>query len=112
LFGAGASNGSGSDVSPHCPPLGRDLFNELTIYFPTSWGSRLPSLLSETFRKDFEEGMEQLVNSKFSAIVPLLMRNMSEYFVKFRPAGESNLYIRFIKELRPILNDIQFSTIN
>lgn len=112
LFGAGASFGSGDDVYPYRTPLGRDLYAKLQTYFPTTWGDKVPSFLDRVFKKDFEKVMEQLVNSEFSTLVPLLMRNMSEYFVEFRPTRDSNLYIRFIKELKPILNDILFSTLN
>jgi hypothetical protein len=97
LFGAGASFGSGDDVYPYRTPLGRDLYAELQTYFPTTWGDKVPSFLDRVFKRDFEEGMEQLINSEFSVLVPLLMRNMSEYFVEFRPTKGSNLYIRFIK---------------
>jgi len=37
---------------------------------------------------------------------------MAEYFVEFRPADDSNLYLRFVRNARPIIREIHFSTLN
>jgi hypothetical protein len=94
LFGAGASRAC-DDICPYQPPLGKDLYNELASYFPLTWG-RLPTTFHREFQNDFEMAMDKLTRSEeFSLNVPLLMRNMAEYFIEFRPTDDSNLYIKF-----------------
>jgi hypothetical protein len=88
------------------------LFNQLRIVFPSTWGS-LPSLLSETLTKDFEEGMGQIFNSDFSIQIAALMRNMAEYFCQFQISSFSeNLYSCLLDTLKPSLDKIVFSSLN
>lgn len=111
LFGAGASHGSG-DAHPYQTPLGVDLFQELSTYFPLTWG-RLPKRLADLFEINFEDAMDKFIHSgKFSTNIPTLMQNMAEYFVDFKPSNDSNLYIKFLKDLKGLLDNISFSTLN
>lgn len=57
--------------------------------------------------------MYRLVTSQdTSTKVAGLMRNMAEYFVKFSPLDDSNLYVSFVKELKSKIDEIVFSTLN
>jgi len=111
LFGAGASHGAG-DIIPEAPPLGFQLYRELSKIYPMSWGS-LPSSVGKEFEKNFEFGME-IVYDKYSQIVAELMRQLATYFIQFRPYSGSSLYCKLIKILREqgLLGDVVFSTIN
>jgi hypothetical protein len=44
--------------------------------------------------------------------IPSLMRSMAIYFCKFRPTNSSNLYTKFLTNLRNSIDDILFSTLN
>lgn len=111
LFGAGASTGSGN-VLPYDPPLGNQLYHELVAYFPRTWGN-LPTELDKKFQINFESAMDEFIHSgNFSMNIPLLMRQMAEYFVDFKPSNDLNLYVKFLKELKPYLKKITFSTLN
>lgn len=44
--------------------------------------------------------------------VPPLMTVMAEYFCGFQPRNKSNLYNRFLHELRDTIQEIMFSTLN
>lgn len=59
LFGAGASYGSDS---ANTPPLGSDLFSELSRFNLPGWGA-LPGGLVKVFKADFEKGMVQVAES-------------------------------------------------
>lgn len=112
LFGAGASFGAGS-VVPERPPLGNQLFLELSKCFPAGWGA-LPVEVRALFSESFEQGMAHLW-ANYSQVVPELMQQMAIYFVQFRPlALGSTLYCRLIADLseRRSLNSITFSTLN
>ena len=74
LFGAGASYGAGH-MLPKAPPLGKDLYKELTRYYPPSWGS-LPEEIKTSFETGFEQGM-QVLWDKYSSNIALLMRHMT-----------------------------------
>jgi hypothetical protein len=88
--------------------LGGELYLELRSYFPLTWGRLLPA-----FNKKFEENFEVGMQSVFATPdVPLLMRNMAEYFCEFRPVSDSNLYLQFLTHLKPLIKDIVFSTLN
>lgn len=95
LFGAGASNGSGS-ISPEAPPLGGNLYAELRRVLP-SWNN-LPANVTIAFNKSFEDGM-QVLWENYSTHVPELMRRMAVYFAQFRIKGSDNLYQRFVKDI-------------
>ena len=113
LFGAGASHGSGP-TQLGTPPLGNQLYAELTRAFPGSWGS-LPTIVDAEFiGRTFEAGMEKLWSNHSSA-VPVLMRHMTLYFAQFRPAADSNLYSRFISSIRSSkgsLTDMVMASLN
>jgi hypothetical protein len=113
LFGAGASYGSG-DVIPYPPPLGKELYNKLKFDYPHTWG-KLPEKVDEKFTENFEVGM-QLIWEAYPNDVPQLMRNMAEYFSRFNPPpannSSSNLYVKFLGELKPLINNILFSSLN
>lgn len=61
LFGAGASNGA-IRVDPYCPPLMRELYDELAKCYPNEWGltSRL-SPHADQFRDNFEATFSEVV---------------------------------------------------
>lgn len=55
LFGAGASKGAGH-VSPKCPPLMCELYNELAKDFPQDWGPESSlAVHADKFRENFEQ---------------------------------------------------------
>lgn len=112
LFGAGASNGAGH-VLPKAPPLGKDLYKELTHYCPPSWGS-LPEEIKASFETGFEQGMRVLWD-KYSSGIALLMRHMTLYLAQFRPDGShQDLYSRLLQELKRAgtTSGVLFSTLN
>lgn len=112
LYGAGASFGSGK-VEPAVPPLGNDLFDVLSRLFPTSWG-KIPKDLSLVFRDNFEHGMEQIIQSNYSA-VNLLMQKMAIFFADFNLSDNgNNLYIEFFETLKEksLLKNTVISTLN
>ncbi len=95
LFGAGASFGGG-DFLPERPPLGNQLFAELSRCFKGSWGA-LPTDAAAAFTDNFERGME-MVWENWSHAVPTLMQHMAIYFVQFRPRSPgTTLYCRLIQ---------------
>ena len=54
LFGAGASKGA-MHILPHCPPLMRELYDELGKYDPNEWGpSSRRSAYADRYRRNFE----------------------------------------------------------
>jgi hypothetical protein len=61
LFGAGASKGA-THILPYCPPLMRELYDELAKYDPDEWGpaSQL-SAYADKFRRDFEATFSEVV---------------------------------------------------
>lgn len=111
LFGAGASYGAGA-ILPESPPLGPQLYEALAISYPGSWGS-LPGEVRETFKQDFESGM-QLIYDQYELAIPALMREMAVYFIQFRPYERSSLYCRLVSDLYScgLLERVLFSTLN
>jgi len=94
LFGAGASYGS--DRS-NIPPLGSNLFSELSRFNPPGWGA-LPRKIVRVFEDDFEEGMVKMaeVNSHW---MPVLQRAMAAYFFNFVPSP-NNLYRQLANRIK------------
>lgn len=82
VFGAGASYGAGN-IIPSRPPLGAELYTELSKNFPRSWGA-LPEDAKDEFEINFERGMS-VIWDKYSSAVLELMRHMALYFAQFRP---------------------------
>lgn len=83
----------------------------MATYYPLTWGN-LPTWLANRFGKNFETAMDEFIHSgDFSANIPLLMRQMAEYFIKFKPDYDDNLYVKLLREL-PSINGITFSTLN
>jgi len=112
LFGAGASYGAGG-ILPGRPPLGSNLFKDLSTVYPGTWGS-LPSAIKERFKNgNFEEGMG-LIYKHLGTAIPELMRQMAIYFIQFRPISDSSLYCSLIEDLADSikLNEVLFSTLN
>lgn len=98
LFGAGASYGAGCTF-PKAPPLGSQLFPELSAEFPESWGA-LGQELSLRFSANFESGMTSLWESG-SHSIPLLMQQMAVFFAHFRLSPLlGDAYSRLIEALR------------
>lgn len=98
LFGAGASYGSLSAI-PKCPPLGADLFQELRIVYPDTWG-KLPRILNRKFISNFEEGMSLLTNLKpYSENIVYYMKELGKYFAQYDIDDDSNLYYKFLNNL-------------
>lgn len=114
LFGAGASKGAGNCI-PEIPPLGAELFTELTRCFPMSWGSLPQNIVTEFKRIPvFENGMKFLWDN-YSHLIPTLMQHMALYFLQFRPKQPGiSLYDKLISEIvsRNLVNKIALSTIN
>ena len=95
IFGAGASFGAGSaffgwHYSPiaKVPPLGNNLFLDLCLFAPTTWGI-IPSNFADIFKSDFETGMATIAQSSFS--ITDLQRALALYFFNFH-IGTENLY--------------------
>ena len=112
LFGAGASWGGG-DIIPEHPPLGSEVYNELARCYPRSWGA-FPPTISQTFKDNFEAGM-QVLWDKHSQVIPELMQQMALYFIQFRPrAPGTTLYCALINEIKRHgrTHDILLSTLN
>lgn len=112
LFGAGASYGGG-DIVPERPPLGSEVYNELTRCYPRSWGA-FPPTVSQTFKDNFEAGM-QVLWDKYSEVVPELMQQMALYFIQFRPrAPGTTLYCALTNEIKRngITDNVLLSTLN
>lgn len=98
LFGAGASYGAGA-VVPNTPPLGLELYSELSRNFAGSWGV-LPDDAKEQFKVNFERGM-RVIWHKYSGMTMELMRHMSLYFGQFRPKQPgSTVYAALARELQ------------
>ena len=112
LCGAGASYGAGR-ITPHPPPLVRNLYEELLEEFPESWGS-LPSKDQENLTKNFEAGMEELWNTKLG-VIQRLMLDLAIFFSKFDPAPDgSDCYSRLIKVIveKDLTRRTAFATLN
>ena len=61
LFGAGASKGA-THIRPYCPPLMRELYEELARYDPNEWGpTSWLSAYADRFRGDFEATFSEVV---------------------------------------------------
>lgn len=112
LFGAGASYGA-EHILPDAPPLGKDIYAELSRCFPGSWGA-LPKDIKDTFTEGFEQGMQLLWDRCSSSIAPL-MRHMTLYLAQFRPDGSlQDLYSRLFAELKDqgVAGGVLYSTLN
>lgn len=111
LFGAGASYGAGN-IIPERPPLGIHLYTELEKNYPKSWGN-IPSAIKQKFAINFEDGMADLYhNHNYS--IPLLMQQLSIYFIQFRPNNNQTAYCNLIEQLKnnQFINRTIFSTLN
>ncbi len=98
LFGAGASYGAG-DIIPNKPPLGAELYSELSKNFPKSWGV-LPQDAKDEFEVNFERGMG-VIWDKYSGAVVELMRHMALYFAQFRAKKPgSTAYASLAREIQ------------
>jgi hypothetical protein len=75
LFGAGASFGSGP-CAPSAPPLGSRLFDELRAAGGVA--SEVSEDLAESFRQDFEAGMDRFW-SEHNVRTSELLRDMARY---------------------------------
>jgi hypothetical protein len=111
LVGAGASYGAGS-ILPERPPLGNQLFLELQRIYPRTWGTIIGDL-GDIFHDNFELGMKNIWDN-FSHSISLLMQDMSEYFIQFRPLNNASLYCKLINDLKlkGILNSVSFTSLN
>ena len=100
LIGAGASTGADENtgkIYPEQPPLGWQLFDQLSSKYPHIWGS-LPDTIREEFTSDFEQGMEALGENHSGLYAPLY-RAMGDYFARFRILSHQTWYDRLISEL-------------
>lgn len=91
LLDAGASFGS---EEPAISPLGNQLFDELAIFSPHTWG-QIPHSLSSIFKKDFEEGMVKTPPNQYAE----LYIEMAAYFFAKRITPNS-LYIELAKRIK------------
>lgn len=109
LFGAGASFGSGP-TRPSVIPLGKGLYDAL-VAFSTAWAD-LPVDADATFKsvEGFEAGMAWVRESHSELVIPLV-REMSCYFLQFRP-DPGNVYIDLINELRKQQHRTAIATLN
>jgi len=93
LLGAGASFGSDTGGTP---PLGPNLFAELSAFNPSGWG-RVPAEFAARFRADFETAMTELGNAHPHSVPPL-QRAMAAYFFNFLPR-KSSLYVELARRI-------------
>jgi hypothetical protein len=104
LFGAGASQGAGA-IEPRPPPLGGQLYAELTTEFPDTWGGLADdekALFARGSGTSFEEGMK-LLWEKFDERAWAALIAMGRYFSRFRaPRDQSDCYSRLIIALRAL----------
>jgi len=107
IFGAGASKGSDSNG---IPPMGNELFEELSSFNPDGWG-KIPAELTSTLQQDFEKGMQE-ISEKHSSIMGPLQRAMAAYFFRFRTVQDSNLYVRLAKKINNSSWDGALATLN
>jgi hypothetical protein len=110
FFGAGASHGVGGVNS--IPPLGTQLFSELTKRFPESWGKILP-IDARLFAQNFEYGMDSIYGKLPNTSD--LLKEMAIYFSKFDIIdANGNLYYKLIQILQSEigLKKIILSTLN
>lgn len=110
LFGAGASYGSGGIKNP--PPLGKNLFDELSKKFPNTWGS-INQDLANSFRENFEMGMELLYNNEKQ--LASFLKDMAIYFCGFKiDILYENLYWQLIRRYTRALESgsLVLSTLN
>jgi hypothetical protein len=122
LFGAGASYGSGGiydiDGKKKGPPLGKDLFAELTTKSPI-WHSLLTNQQCvDEFTKGFEHGMDYVLDMQESQIYldlyPLLKDQANillDYHIR-KP--RHNRYWALCQKYLPKLKskELQFATLN
>lgn len=110
LFGAGASFGSGN-CYPEPPPLGNGingLFKKLQE--KSGIAASLPSVLADSFIKNFEVGMAEFYSTREPQLIAFL-KEMSLYFLSFNPL-EGNLYKELIRTIALTKHQIVFATTN
>ncbi len=110
LFGTGASFGSGN-CYPEPPPLGNGdngLFKKLQE--KDGIATSLSPALADLFVENFEEGMAEFYSTR-ELDLPAFLREMSLYFVGFRPL-EGNLYKELIKAVFLTKQQVVFATTN
>ncbi len=90
LFGAGASAGSDTHGTP---PLGNDLFDELSNFDPKGWGA-IDKNLSAEFCEDFEQAFAKVDELDISQ----LQRKMAAFFFEFKPT-RMNLYHQLARRI-------------
>lgn len=96
FLGAGASFGSHPEKS-NVPPLGADLFDELSRFDKSTW-SLVPPEIQSVYRDDFEKGMLAL-NERLPHALTIVQRSMAAFFFRFAPTP-SNLYVKLAKGIK------------
>lgn len=107
FFGAGASYGSEAIVK--VPPLGKNLFDELAQFAPSTWGV-LPPEWSSQFSADFEPAMASFIQS--GGFGAPLQWDMAEYFFSQFSVTKSSVYAELIQALSSNIDRYLFVTIN
>lgn len=102
VLGAGASFGSDST---NTPPLGKDLFYELTKFDPNGWGE-LDISTANQFVEDFEGGVISIGSDSSQHLLPVLQRSMAAFFFRYIPSSQS-LYLKLARKIK--LNNWQGS---
>lgn len=116
LFGAGASHGA-TNVLPCAPPLGTNLYDELSTYSPAVWGrgSRVGRYGNE-LRKDFEKTLfKEVCMWNPSLDVLEWLRPIALYFSRFSPdSSATDFYSRLLLFLRTkgLLRSSTFGSLN
>ena len=106
LLGAGASYGSEPGRAHKTPPLGNDLFGELTELGGVA--SRIPSDIKEVFEQGFELGMA-VFNERIDVQLQAFHRELSSYLADFVPSADS-YYIQLLNKL--VGRNVIFSSLN
>lgn len=111
FIGAGASYGA-KGISPTRPPLGKDLYEELTKYSDV-WRT-LPSSLASIFQENsgkFEVGMQATDDYDGGTLVHRLTFDMGKYFQKFRPQSHCSYY-NFFRNTQKYFDKIDLVSLN
>lgn len=121
LFGAGASYGSKS-IYPKQPPLGKDLFDELSsesrvdkISMGHFWGAIKNSQNHSFYEENFEPAYQKIIDNWGGNYELHTMAEMALYFSEFKVKSHSeNIYSLFVKALKEEtdINSIVFSSLN
>lgn len=114
-FGAGASYGSDNSrlvKRRQLPPIGKDLYDHLSLNPSTKYWKEIPAELQPIFRENFELGLKEIMdNDREYKIFYKLLFELGLYFSKFKPE-KSNLYTKLADKIYKQQTDLSIITLN